>query len=348
MQTIIPIAKYDETSQRFIKSINPDERLKALSKITTLVISNEDDEHFDYILFAYGNRAENVTHDGTHPIERRDYCQRIADYFRSKGKNVLIESVLLDKDSPLSIETMLIAGYLDDIASEETLDTINVIGHSKCGAMAFNLPKYFQNEDSFKKTSITTTATPYKGCLMATPTIFLSKVKAIINAQLPPPLNKVVFNSLKNYYNSISSGSHMDNDIALPGYVAEHYDPSFIADMFDIKNISAINKVRKFRNFTTRVDDGTLIKYLKKRDFTSVGMCLIDKFFMDEPTDGFIEIDSQESVNYHFDHPSIHIPSTTHYFLTHPDEMAVVLDTVNSDIDDYKEREAFKQKISSL
>lgn len=348
MQTIIPIAKYDETAKRFIKNINPDERLKALSKITTVVISNEDDEHFDYILFANGNRAKDVTHDGTHPFERRDYCQRIADYFRSKGKNVLIESVLLDNDSPLSIETMLIADYLDDISSEETLDTINVIGHSKCGAMAFNLPKYFKNEDSFRKTSITTTATPYKGCLMATPTKFLRQVEAITDAQLPKPLNRIVFNSLKNYYNSINSGSHMDNDIALPGYVAERYDPSFISDMFDIENISAINRVRKFRNFTTRVDNDTLMKYLRTGDFTSVGMCLIDKFFMDEPTDGFIETDSQESVNDHFDHPSTHIPSTTHYFLTHPDEMAVVLDAVNRDIDDYKEREAFKQKISSF
>ena len=58
MQTIIPIAKYDETAKRFIKNINPDERLKALSKITTVVISNEDDEHFDYILFANGNREK--------------------------------------------------------------------------------------------------------------------------------------------------------------------------------------------------------------------------------------------------------------------------------------------------
>ena len=76
-------------------------------------------------------------------------------------------------------------------------------------------------------------------------------------------------------------------------------------------------------------------------------MCLIDKYFMEEPTDGFIERKSQNSINNYFDHPSIFIPSTTHYFLTHPEEMGIVLDTVNNDIDDFKEREAYKQKIST-
>ena len=347
MNTILPIAKYNFTEGEFSTPVNYQDRLLALSKITTTVISNEDDDHFDYILFANGNRARDVTKDGYHPFERRDYCQRIAEYFRKKHKNVIIEHILLDNDSPLIKETKMIADYIDDIASEETLDTINIIGHSKCGAMAFNLPKFFNNEDSYRKTSITTTATPYKGCLMASPKIFLKHVEEITNAQLPPPLNKIVFNSLRNYYNSISSGSHMDNDIALPGYVAENYDPSFIADMFDIENISAINRIRKFRNFTTGVDDKTLLKYLKARDFVSVGMCLIDKYFMEEPTDGFIERKSQNSINNYFDHPSIYIPSTTHYFLTHPEEMEIVLDTVNNDIDDFKEREAYKQKLST-
>ena len=145
MNKIELIAKYNEEKEEFLKNVSPNERLLALSKISTTVISDEANDHYDYILFTNGNRAKDVTKDGYHPYERRDYCKKIADYFKNKKKNVLIDSILLDNDSPLTLETKMIAEFIDDIASDENIDTINIIGHSKCGAMAFNLPKYFQD-----------------------------------------------------------------------------------------------------------------------------------------------------------------------------------------------------------
>ena len=343
MNSIIPISKYNLSSKKFDKKVLKKDKPKSLSYVYDKIIYEENDNSYEYIIFANGNRAKDISKDGEHPYGRRDYVGRIKEYFNTKKKNIIIVHILVDNDAPLNLEAQIIANYIDRISQCKNTNSISLIGHSKCGAMFFNTPKYFKQESSFEKTHIYTSATPYQGCLIATPKLFLKQVKNVIDIQLPFPLNILTYNALEMYYSSISSNSHMDNDIALPGYVTDNYDPQFIAKMFDEENIRAIKKVHGFYNIITGIDDETIYKYLERKDFTSVGMCLMDLFFMEETTDGFIEVKSQESVSKHLDANSIRINSTSHYYLAHNDELGIVLDIVNENIDKYNEEKNDKR-----
>lgn len=341
MSTIIPIAKYNEETKTFSATIEDFQRGTSLSIIKNKFIYDENNDHFDYIIFANGNRVKDITKDGIHPYPERDYTERIKRYFAKQNKNVIIEHILLDNDSPLNIEAEIVARYVDYLSTDETIDTINLIGHSKCGTLFFNVPKYFKKETSFTKTAIATTASPFTGCLIAAPKYFLKDVKTVIDNNLPAPINNIVYNAISKYYTSLHSGSHMDNDICIPFYNQEMYDPSFILKMFDLANINAIKRIRKYQNFITSIDNDTLMNSLRRGDFISVGMCLIDHFFISELTDGFVEVRSQEGVNEYLPNSSTRIESTTHYFLTHEEEMAIVLDFINNSIDEYKDQLEF-------
>ncbi len=342
MTKIHPIGKYRDSNSSNLANLKPELRGTDLAFTLKKIISDESNPHYEVIIFANGNRIKDVSKDNLHTFKERDYTTKISHYFKGKGKNVLIEHILLDPDMPLDLDSRLFANYIDSLAKEENIDTINLIGHSKCGPVLFNMPKYLTSPESLEKTSIVTTASPFAGCLIATPTFFLKDVKIMIDAQLPKPINTLVYNALEKYYSNISSASHMDNDIALPGYTSDKYDPNFIRGLFDLENINAMRRIRSYKNFITGIDDETLIKSLKRRDFTSVGLCLLDRFFMKELTDGFIEVKSQEKVNDYFLNPSKTIESTTHYFLSHEDEMSIVLDYINNNIDEYKEKKEYE------
>ena len=339
MTQIIPIAKYKEEEKKFSYEIDQSELGLSFSIVRNKLIYDENNDHFDYVIFANGNRVKDISRDGVHPTHEKDYTERIKKYFAHQKKNLIIEHILLDNDSPLNLETQLVASYIDYLALQDNIDTINLIGHSKCGTLFFNVPKYFKYEKSFTKTAIATTGAPFVGCLIACPKFFLRDVKQVIDSHFPAPLNELIYYPLERYYTNFSSWSHMDNDIGIPGYNQEKYDPSFILGMFDVANINAIKRIRKYQNFITGIDDNTLLSSLRRGDFTSVGLCLIDRYFMKETTDGFIEVKAQESVNNHLLNSSTRIDSSTHYFFTHDEEMAIVLDFINNSIDEYKEQE---------
>ena len=334
MTKIHPVGKYKESKKLFIREITPDQLGKAFAISYNKVTCDEESEDLDVIIFANGNRVKDVSKDNLHSYQERDYVSKISNYFKNKNKNVLIFHILLDPDISLNIDSQIFAHYIDYLASKQNIRTINLIGHSKCGPVFFNMPKYFKNPHSYEKTSLVTTASPFAGCLIASPKLFFKEVKAVVDNTLPAPLNNIVFNALLKYYNNTSSNSCMDNDIALPGYESENYDPEFIRRLFDLANINAIKQLRYYHNFTTGIDNTSLMKSLRRRDFTSVGLCLMDRYFMDELTDGFIEVSSQEKVNEHLDHPSSEVKGATHYFLSHEDELAIILDYVNEKIDE--------------
>ena len=343
MKTIIPLGKYNLNTNRFESIVLDSEKNKALSYIEKKVIYDENDENFEYIILASGNKVQDISRDGINPIKEYAYEDSISRYFKDKKKNCIIIHILVDMDAPLDEESRLIAEKIDEIAENPTTSTINLIGHSKCGTMFFNMPKYFQNEESFRKSNIYTSAAPFQGCLIASPRFFLGQVEQVINDSLPKPLNKLVFKALKKYYTTVHSDSHMDNDISKIGTKAERYDPGFIAGMFDLQNIEAIKRVNFYHNFSTGIDDKSLLKALRRRDYLGIGLCLMDKFFMRETTDGFIEVKSQESVEQYVDVRSTRISSATHYYLGHDDEFKVILDMVNQNIDRNKAKK--KEKI---
>jgi hypothetical protein len=329
MTNIKNIAKYNLENGGFNNS-NLDN--KGLSIAVDKVVYDENDTSYDYIILVNGNRAMDVTKDGVHPFGVRDYVKRICDYLKNKKRNYVVEHILLDNDAPLMEEAKIIASHVDLLSQDENVNTVNLIGHSKGGTIMFNIPKFLKNTKSLEKTSITTTATPFRGCLLASPKIFLEHVKKVVYGQLPPNIAKYTYEALVNYYKNLSSDSHMDNDIALPGYESDHYDPNFIAGMFDPINIRAMQKIRFFQNYVTWIDDYTIVDSLRRGDFTSVGMCLLDKFFMSEVTDGFVETKSQQSVSNHMEVKTNNFKSRTHYFLTHDEDLAIVLDSINEKI----------------
>ena len=343
MKTIIPLGKYNLKTNKFEENVLDCEKNKALSYIENRVIYDENDETFEYIILASGNKVKDISKDGTNPIKEYAYEESISRYFKDKKKNCIIIHILVDMDAPLDEESRLLAEKIDEIAKDPRANTINLIGHSKCGTMFFNMPKYFQNELSFKKSNIYTSAAPFQGCLLAAPKLFLRQVKETINTSLPKPLNTLVYKALKKYYSNVHSDSHMDYDISKQGYSAERYDPTFIAGMFDLENIQAIKRVNYYHNFSTGIDDKSFIKALRRRDYLSIGLCLMDRFFMRETTDGFIEVKSQESVEQYVDIKSTRISSATHYYLGNYDELGVILDVVNRKIDQIKELR--KQKV---
>ena len=341
--TIIPLGKYNLKTNRFEDNVLDNDKSKALSYIEKKVIYDENDENFEYIILASGNKVKDISKDSITPIKEYAYEESICKYFKDKKKNCIIMHILVDMDAPLDEQSKVLAEKVDEIANNPTTNTINLIGHSKCGTMFFNMPKYFENELSFKKSNIYTSAAPFQGCLIAAPKFFLSQVKESINTSLPKPLNTLVYKALKKYYSSVHSDSHMDYDISKLGYSAERYDPNFIAGMFDLENIEAIKRVNIYHNFSTGIDDKSFLKALRRRDYLSIGLCLMDRFFMRETTDGFIEVRSQESVEEYIDTKSIRISSATHYYLGNYEDFKVILDVVNQNIDQIKERR--KQKI---
>lgn len=344
MTKIYPVGKYKESKKLFIREITPDQLGMAFALSYKKLIVDEENDDLDIIIFANGNRVKDVSKDNLHPYQERDYVSKIYNYFKNKNRNIMIFHILLDPDISLNIDSKIFAHYIDFLASKSNVKTINLIGHSKCGPVFFNMPKYFKNPTSFEKTSLVTTASPFAGCLIATPNLFFKEVRTVIDNTLPAPLNNLVFNALSKYYNGTSSNSRMDNDIALPGFESDKYDPDFIKKLFDLENINAVKQLRYYHNFTTGVDDTSLMKSLKRGDFTSVGLCLMDRFFMSELTDGFIEVSSQEKVNEHLDHPSSKVKSATHYFLSHEDELAIILDYINNKLDELEEQKRYSKK----
>lgn len=343
MAKIIPVKKYDIETDKFSSTITRSNIINSLSYVKEEYTSDENDQSYEYIIFANGYRVKDIALDGKTIHGNNDFTKRIINYFKKKNKNVVVIHILVDSDAPLDLESRMIARKIEALAKKDTVRSINLIGHSKCGVMFFNMPKYFKDSTTFEKSSIYTSAAPFRGCLIATPKLFLKQVKHAIFSKLPKPFNELTYNALKNYYQTASSNSHMDNDIALPGTVINKYDPNFIKRTFDRINIEAIKRVKHFHNFVTGIDENSLLKALKRRDYTGVGLYLMDKYFMDETTDGFIERSSQESISKYLDVPTRVINSAAHNYLAYDDELIHILDTINQNIDEDLESQKSKQ-----
>ena len=336
--------KYNSATQRFTKVILQNEKGLAFSNAKNIVIADEEDSKLDYIIFCNGNRVKDISKDLITPYGQRDYVDRISKYFERHKKNVFVEHILLDNDAPLNVEVKTISNHINKLSVKEKCRSLQLIGHSKGADIYFNIPKYFKNMETYKMSSMYLTAPPYEGCFIAEKTNFLGNANKVIMSQLPYPLSEYTFEALKKYYERMHSNSYMDNDIARIGYKSANYDPSFIRDMFSIDNLLAIQKLNYFHNFVTGIDEKTLLKSIKQRDYVSIAMCLIDKYFIDKPSDGFIEQSSQLAINKYLNIKNTIIPSTTHYFLSQDENLEMLLDIVNDQIDQIKEKELLNKK----
>lgn len=87
--------------------------------------------------------------------------------------------------------------------------------------MCFYVPSFYRIE-SFKKLNLYNVATPYNGTKFASPTILYPKIKNyILNLLGDTPVARTIYSKLIKIYESISSNSHMNYDIAVPGGISE-------------------------------------------------------------------------------------------------------------------------------
>lgn len=223
----------------------------------------------------------------------------------------------MDADAPIIEDARLLAKYIDSLAEEESTNSINIIGLSKCSAMNIYIPRFYKSSKSYIKTNMYNIAAPYNGTKLASPLIFYPEVKKLIISKIGEGyLADKIYNSLIKFYESISSNSHMDYDIAIPGGIEESrrdvYDESFIKNIFCNDNVEAIKQIASFKNILTGIDNKTLKEAIKTMNFTGIGLCILDDLFFDNKSDGMVYIEDQRKVEDILDIKSYKLISAHH------------------------------------
>lgn len=352
MGEIDSYSKWDLKNNCWCEDIEYNVRGRAFAFAKYEKIIHNETEGFDYLIFAYGTRVENCSKDFVNV--RRTYAgmDKVISYFNKSNKNIVIELFLMDADAPIVEDAKKVAQYIDSLSSLSYVNSINFIGLSKCGAMAFNVPKYFNKLSSFEKSNIYTVATPFAGTKLASPGIFYPEIERFIISKLGKnKVSKMIYNSLISYYEGISSNSHMDYDIAMLGGIAgdslKLYDDSLIKNMFSQSNITAVSKIANYRNLVTGIDDSTLGEAIRNMDFAGIGLCFLNELFFDGKSDGMVETMSQRKVDSVLDMHNFRsdILISSHHCVSSNDRVLNdMLHIVDDTIDEYTDRNEWKTR----
>lgn len=344
MGKVISIKKWDLNNNSWKNIVNDEDKKRALSIATYGTIRHTESDDINYIILADGCRVENHTKNASHIGNNHAGISNIISYFENKKENYKIELLLVDNDAPLIEESKFLASYVDYLARFSTTKTINVIGLSKCGVIAFDMMKYLKSQFSKMKARVYSVSSPYMGTVMASPLFLERKVRTIIEAKIGKTfLVDNITKALMDLYYSIMSNSHMDLDIAIPGEIPEHlmsnYDSSFLQNIFSNSNISSISNVKHYQNICTVIDDTTLKNALKSGNFAAIGLCILNDVLFDGKSDGMVSLDSQKRIEdfYSDEHSASKIITTSHGALSIPIYANELLDIVNSNmLDDTK------------
>ena len=148
---------------------------------------------------------------------------------------------------------------------------------------------------------------------------------------------------LINFYEGISSNSHMDYDIAIPGGIPESkkhvYDESLIRDIFSNNNVDAVKKLNSFKNFLTGIDSNTLKEAIATMNFTGIGLCILNDLFFEKKSDGMIYVSSQQQVDDIVGIKSYRLVSAHHDVSSNPRVMNDVLSVVDDTIGEFDEKQ---------
>ena len=297
------------------------------------------DEMINYVIVSLGSRVEDHYLDHDNIKDNSFNVDKMREYFDSRDHNTIIRYVMLDADAPLIEDAKLISNYVDSIADNSNVATINLVGLSKGGMINMYIPHFYNLESSYKKTYVYNIATPYSGTLLASPLIFYPEVKKlVVNKFGDNRASEIVYKSLINFYESICSNSHMDYDIAMPGGVSldKSYDPNFVKNALSDENIEAIKKTNGFHNFITGISDGVLSTAVKNWDYMAIGLCILDKWFFEEKSDGFVKSNDQFLIENFIDVESVKLNSS-HVFFNNS-ELYKLLDCIYANIDKTEQR----------
>lgn len=311
-----------------------------LSEFDTILNSSEPE--YNYVIISYGFRVEDHSND-TYKINKYEFfIDRFVDYFMNNSKsNYIVRYVMLDADAPLVEEAKKLASYIDNLASIPGTKSINIVGLSKCGAINMYAPKYLKNSKSYELTHIYNIATPYSGTTMASPLYFYPKIKELVTSKFGDnAISNFIYKKLVDFYESRSSNSHMDYDIAKLGGVSEdkkdNYDEEFIKNIFSDENIEALKKINGFENFTTHIDKDVIKKAIQTGDFNTIGLCILNSWFFDKKSDGFVLTSDQSLVENYLEVKSKELASS-HMIMT-SDSLDTVLESINENVEEKKER----------
>jgi len=344
------LGKYDLDNSVWRNPISNYETGRSFSFATYDIIKNNDSDDFNYIIIARGSRLEDHSKDFSRVKDTKADVDKIINYLKTRKNNYFVKKFLMDADAPIKEDALFMARYVDTLACNINVKTINLIGLSKCGAMNFYVPKYFTNIESFKKTNVFTIAPPFTGTKMASPNFIYSDIKNIITSKLGEnKLSDIVSNKAISIYEGISSNSHMDYDIALPNGIPDNklkfYDSSFIENMFSKENIDAITKVKLYKNFVTGIDDKTLKEAIKTCNFNGIGLCIIDDIIFNKTSDGMVPIKTQSLVESYIDTKSYKLESSHHDVMTNKRVINEICFVVDDTINEQKEIEKSKIKV---
>jgi len=348
MGTIEILGKWDLQNNTWNKlKLN---RARACAFANYEPIIGDMNEGVNYIIFAHGSRVENHSKDHFTINEKEAGIENIINYYKNRDKNIAIKLFLMDADSPIIEEAKLIAQQIDKLANDPFTNSINLIGLSKCGVMAFYVPKYLQTLQGINKTNIFTVATPFEGTKLASPSILYPELKHIMTSKLGNNiLGKLAFNKAVSFYEYISSNSHQDYDIAIPGSVPEDkqhlYDPKLIKEVFSYENLEAISQINSYKNIVTGIDEQTLKEAIKSRNTIGIGLCLLNDVLFEKKSDGMVLTSSQKLVEDRFiDFKSHHITSCHHDILTIPRATKDLLHIVTDTIEEQNEKTKYLAK----
>ena len=296
----------------------------------------------NYIIFARGSRVEDHSNDFSEIQEKEAGIEKIINHYRKCNDNYDIKLFLMDADAPIIEDAKFLAKYIDYLASLPTTNSINIIGLSKCSVMNFYVPSFFSNSNTYNKTNIFNIATPYNGTKLASPLIFYPEVKKVISSKIHnEKLADLIYIKLINMYEGISSNSHMDYDIAIPGGIPDSkknvYDESLIKNIFSTNNIDAIKKLNSFKNFLTGIDQNTLKEAITMMNLTGIGLCILNDVFFNKQSDGMVYISSQKKVDNVLDIKSCKLVSAHHDVASNTRVINDVLHVVDDVIDEFNQ-----------
>ena len=308
MGIIHAVSKYDLTSNSW-KESEGEERFRSLAVANYEPVLNTDAKDLNYIIVAYGSRVEDYSRDSIKIKDRCAQISRLISYINGNSNlNYIVNYVMLDADAPLVEQSKKLADYIDGLSANENIKSINLIGQSKCGAMNMYIPRFFTNERSFDITNVYNISTPYLGTLLASPLVFYPMVKEKAKKAFGDnKFSNFLYDCGINIYESISSNSHMDYDIAInkgvPKEKFDKYDENFVKNMLSYENLEALRKVNSFTNFTTFLDNKALNYAIRKGDVVTIGLYLLDTWFFNGESDGLVKTSDQHIIE---DYLNIH------------------------------------------
>ena len=108
-------------------------------------IINDPSKNINYIIISAGTRVEDHTKKFQEIKENKVRIDYVLDYLKHKKENYCVMLYLMDADAPIIEDAKLFAEYIDGLSILPTTNSINLINLSKCSAMNFYVPRFFQN-----------------------------------------------------------------------------------------------------------------------------------------------------------------------------------------------------------